>query len=459
MADSDGASAIALPVLSTTEEGQQENTSSVKPGPPPKTVALHLDEFGRPTGNQNGITTLALPPENYNFHVPPAIEREHVHNIYDTIAEQWSGTRYKAWPKVESFLGTLPQNSLVADLGMGNAKNVNAGCRLRNIGFMSGMDISRNLVQCSQDRMRQMWEDESKEEVLRRAQSMQAKNSSQAGSISEDTAMREDGQQVNAGGKSQKQKGPSHTPKQRKKPPPPPPPLLTPNFDFLVADLVHTPYRGGLFDAAICIAVLHHMSTRERRIEVIRECLRVLRVGGRLLLYAWAEEQGSGDGTENGRQGVSNHDFESTGSQDCLVAWHHKLVTAEPASSVPKGITHSAGAPGSSSTAACSGAAADPSPKTDDWESGQAALKLLSHAKQLGDAGRLSSTTMTKGKESEGIQSSGYVDTEKRAVVYQRYCHVYREGELEELFHATSMCEIEEVYMDTGNWCIIARRL
>merc|ERR1719195_2316494 len=116
-------------------------------------------------------------------------------------------------------------------------------------------------------------------------------------------------------------------PKQRKKPPPPPPPpLLTPNFDFLVADLVHAPYRSGIFDAAICIAVLHHLSTRERRIEIIRECLRVLRVGGRLLLYAWAEEQGGSAGTEqDGQQGISNHDFQSTGSQDCLVAWHHKL--------------------------------------------------------------------------------------------------------------------------------------
>lgn len=448
MAVADGALAIALPVPSTTGGEQQESTSVVKPGPPPKTVAVHLDEFGRPTGDQNGITTLALPPENYNFHVPPAIEREHVHKIYDTIADQWSGTRYKAWPKVETFLGTLPENSLVADLGMGNAKNVNAGCRLRNIGFMSGMDISRNLVQCSKDRMWQMWEDEKKEEVLRRAQSMQA-------NASEDTAMREEGQQVAAGSTSQKQKGikqkgPSHTPKQRKKPPPPPPPLVTPNFDFLVADLVHAPYRAGLFDAAICIAVLHHLSTRERRIEIIRECLRVLRVGGRLLLYAWAEEQAE--------EGVSSHDFQGTGCQDCLVAWHHQLV--EPPSSVSKDITPAAGTPGSSSTAAaCSGAAADPAPKKDDWESGQAALKLLSHSKHLGDAGKLSSTTMTKGKDSEGIQSSGYVDTEKRAVVYQRYCHVYREGELEELFHATSMCEIEEVYMDTGNWCVIARRL
>jgi len=448
MTDVDGAPSIAPPV-SSTEERSYANASAEKPSPPPKTVAVHLDEYGRPTGDQNGITTLALPPENYNFHVPPAIEIEHVHKIYDTIADQWSGTRYKAWPKVESFLGTLPKHALVADLGMGNAKNVNAGCRLRNIGFMSGMDISRNLVRCSKDRMWQMWEDEKKEEALKRAQDMHA-HSSQAGSASADTAA----QQTKSGSKSQKQKGPSHTPKQRKKPSPLPP-LVTPNFDFLVADLVHAPYRGGLFDAAICIAVLHHLSTWERRVEVLRECLRVLKAGGRLLLYAWAEEQGSGDG-EGGQHGVSNHDFENTGSQDCLVAWHHKLVPAVPSPSASKDGACARAGESSSTLAGCSGA--DPAPKKEDWESGQAALRLLNHAKQLGDAGQLSSTTMTKGKESEGIQSSGYVDIEKQAVVYQRYCHVYREGELEELFLATGMCEVEEVYMDTGNWCVIARK-
>merc|ERR1712039_168026 len=187
----------------------------------------------------------------------------------------------------------------------------------------------------------------------------------------------------------------------------------------MVADCVHLPYRSGLFDAVICIAMLHHLSTRERRIEVIKECLRVTKPNGRILLYAWAQDQEDGGG-------VSNHDF-NTGSQDCLVAWHHKLSAASKDDS-------------------------------EEWKSGQAAMKILNHAKHVGNTSA-SAITMTRGKESEGIQASGYVDEEKRAVVYQRYCHVYKEGELQELFVATGMCEVEEVYMDTGNWCVIARRV
>ena len=80
------------------DQQQEQQATSIGAGPPPKTVAVHLDEFGRPAAG-SAITTLALPPENFNFHVPPAIEREHVHKIYDTIADHWSNTRYKAWPK------------------------------------------------------------------------------------------------------------------------------------------------------------------------------------------------------------------------------------------------------------------------------------------------------------------------------------------------------------------------
>ena len=29
----------------------------------------------------------------------PALERDHVQRVYDAVAEQWHGTRYKAWPR------------------------------------------------------------------------------------------------------------------------------------------------------------------------------------------------------------------------------------------------------------------------------------------------------------------------------------------------------------------------
>lgn len=44
-------------------------------------------------------------------------------------------------------------------------------------------------------------------------------------------------------------------------------------------------------------------------------------------------------------------------------------------------------------------------------------------------------------------------------VVFQRYCHVYRSGELSDLaLEAAPDADIVEEYPDTGNWCLILRK-
>ncbi|KAG8193528.1 hypothetical protein JTE90_003739 [Oedothorax gibbosus] len=62
-------------------------------------------------------------------------------------------------------------------------------------------------------------------------------------------------------------------------------------MEVLVADCLHLPFRDNCADALISIAVIHHMATRARRIEALRELARVLKPGGRALVYVWAFEQ------------------------------------------------------------------------------------------------------------------------------------------------------------------------
>ena len=77
--------------------------------------------------------------------VPSAafVEKEYVKNVYDSIASQWHGTRYKAWPKVESFILSQPKGSLFGDIGCGNGKNLPA---CNSVGFGVGCDISVGLA-------------------------------------------------------------------------------------------------------------------------------------------------------------------------------------------------------------------------------------------------------------------------------------------------------------------------
>jgi len=66
-------------------------------------------------------------------------------------------------------------------------------------------------------------------------------------------------------------------------------------------------------------------------------------------------------------------------------------------------------------------------------------------------------------QENGGGSSEDKVEdhSDDSAHVYQRYCHVYRKGELESLFLHQSLkhwVAVEASYYDTGNWCILARK-
>ncbi|KAG9491941.1 probable tRNA methyltransferase 9B [Eleutherodactylus coqui] len=64
-----------------------------------------------------------------------------------------------------------------------------------------------------------------------------------------------------------------------------------PGYEVMVCDGLQLPYRDGCFDAALSIAVIHHFSTKERRVLALKEMTRILKVGGQMMIYVWAMEQ------------------------------------------------------------------------------------------------------------------------------------------------------------------------
>ncbi|MFH0815981.1 MAG: class I SAM-dependent methyltransferase [Methanobacteriota archaeon] len=57
------------------------------------------------------------------------------------------------------------------------------------------------------------------------------------------------------------------------------------------ADAGSAPFRSGAFDAALSIAVIHHIETEAGRLGALREIGRVLKPGGLALIGVWAREQ------------------------------------------------------------------------------------------------------------------------------------------------------------------------
>jgi len=78
----------------------------------------------------------------------------------------------------------------------------------------------------------------------------------------------------------------------------------------VVSDILELPHADGIFDFAITIAVVHHLSTTERRVEAIRSVLATLKANAPALIYVWALEQ---DGSRRG--------WSEGGDQDVMVPW------------------------------------------------------------------------------------------------------------------------------------------
>jgi len=162
----------------------------------------------------------------------------------------------------------------------------------------------------------------------------------------------------------------------------------------MVSDCLCAPLRSGSFDAVLSIAVLHHLSTEPRRVQALREAARLLRPGGQLLVYCWSYEQ-------DDQRSRSRHRFQA---QDVLVPWSFRTP----------GVKKAAGG-------------------TSKGGRDEALLK-----------------------DAAGEEDGG--SWEAQPPVCQRYCHVYREGELQELLEQLPELEILESYFDTGNWCAVARK-
>ena len=54
---------------------------------------------------------------------------------------------------------------------------------------------------------------------------------------------------------------------------------------------INLPYKNNQFDKLISIAVIHHLSSPERRKQSISEFIRVVKPGGKLFIQVWALEQ------------------------------------------------------------------------------------------------------------------------------------------------------------------------
>lgn len=215
--------------------------------------------------------------------------------------------------------------------------------------------------------------------------------------------------------------------------------------EVLVADAVNLPYRTGFGDAAISIAVLHHLSTENRRRKAIEELVRVVKKGGLVLITVWAVEQ----------------------EDESLVKKWTPLAE--------KYVEEWQGPGSPRATRVSSSLSLESIPESEESGLGGEEMKVCDESEVLGD---LKEEKNVKNQQeyfvpwhlpyhrAEVSGASAHAlatglatkDDIKGAVVYNRYYHVFSEGELESLTNGITNARVVDQFFDKSNWCIILEK-
>ncbi|KAM0892337.1 hypothetical protein ACQ4PT_025834 [Festuca glaucescens] len=226
--------------------------------------------------------------------------------------------------------------------------------------------------------------------------------------------------------------------------------------EVFVADAVNMPYRENVGDAAISIAVLHHLSTEDRRRKAIEELVRVVKRGGLVLITVWAVEQEDKSLLNKWTPLCDKYNEEWVDpSSPPVRSQSATMLDSIQETDEDTGITKQTdeqlkniydGSEDKTAAACSDSLIMDEHDKTQQeyfvpWH-------LPFHRAEIGVA---SAAALQNGLAKK--------DDKKGTVVYNRYYHIFVEGELQRLVAGMKNAAIVDQFYDKSNWCILLEKL
>ncbi|GCC29408.1 tRNA (carboxymethyluridine(34)-5-O)-methyltransferase ALKBH8 [Chiloscyllium punctatum] len=208
------------------------------------------------------------------------------------------------------------------------------------------------------------------------------------------------------------------------------------NFEVFICDGLLMPMRSGVCDACISIAVVHHFSTEARRLTAIKEIVRLLRPGGKGLIYVWAMEQER----DNIKSKYLTERKRTTKTQEKYTTMP---IVNEDQDVNQVDLAHFNQLKDNS--------------KDKMNEKDSAKLPVHMNRTSFESQDLLVPWHLKAGVKMDSVSSLPPRGT-KDITVFHRYYHVFSAGELENLCHSIPNMRIIKSYYDQGNWCVIIEK-
>ncbi|XP_020155898.1 tRNA (carboxymethyluridine(34)-5-O)-methyltransferase [Aegilops tauschii subsp. strangulata] len=219
--------------------------------------------------------------------------------------------------------------------------------------------------------------------------------------------------------------------------------------EVFVADAVNLPYRENVADAAISIAVLHHLSTEDRRRKAIEELIRVVKRGGLVLITVWAVEQEDKSLLNKWTPLCDKYNEEWVDPSSPMV--RNKSATTLDSIEETDEDTRAVKQTDDQLKNSYDGLE-DKTLIMDEHDKTQQEYfvpwHLPFHRAEIGGA---SAAALQNGLAKK--------DDKKGTVVYNRYYHIFVEGELQRLVAGMKNAAIVDQFYDKSNWCIVLEKL
>ncbi|KAM1331386.1 hypothetical protein EV1_043525 [Malus domestica] len=226
--------------------------------------------------------------------------------------------------------------------------------------------------------------------------------------------------------------------------------------EVLVADAVDLPYRTGFGDAAISIAVLHHLSTEGRRKKAIEELIRVVRKGGLVLITVWAVEQEDKSLVAKWTPLTEKYGEEWIGPGSP----HVRSPSSRTLQSIPETEESSLGECKKESDQSATQSLQEKTSQSESYLGTSCDVKDANDQQEYFVPWHLPYHRAEVSGASACALANGLAkkDDKKGAVVYNRYYHVFIEGELERLVAGMKDAVIVDRFFDKSNWCIVLKK-
>ncbi|KAJ8298479.1 hypothetical protein KUTeg_025010 [Tegillarca granosa] len=239
-------------------------------------------------------------------------------------------------------------------------------------------------------------------------------------------------------------------------------------YEAFVGDILSVPIKSEILDVCICIAVIHHLSTQERRKNAVKELLRVVRPGGKVLIYVWAMEQ-------------ELHNVKSKYLRECKIPAKADFLHSESSilsnsidcqQNIDK-CNHTQNSLQYDFDSKCDVSSSDHDGNRNDCQftsiehdgngdSCHGTVSIESDSSKSNESKKLHvHTNRTQFKQQDLLvpwqlksKDKSEMSKEEDKNTFHRYYHVFKKDELETMCQSLNCCKVIDSYYDQGNWAV-----